>query len=114
MVPESMRNTHRRDKPERVDPGYRLRRSAWGKGHATEGSRALIREGFAELGVRRVVAETMAVNAASRRVMEKAGLAHRGRRARGCRVRFDKGRLGAVATGGKRAAFGQSGSGRAE
>ncbi len=71
-----MRNTHRRDNPERVDLGYRLRRSAWGKGHATEGSRALIRKGFAELGVRRVVAETMAVNAASRRVMEKAGLTY--------------------------------------
>jgi RimJ/RimL family protein N-acetyltransferase len=36
--------------------------------------RALLRKGFAELGVRRVFAETMAVNLASRRVMEKAGL----------------------------------------
>jgi RimJ/RimL family protein N-acetyltransferase len=62
--------------PEEVELGYRLRRSAWGKGYATEGSRALIRKGFTELGVRRVVAETMAVNAASRRVMEKAGLTY--------------------------------------
>ncbi|MBA2618292.1 MAG: GNAT family N-acetyltransferase [Rubrobacter sp.] len=62
--------------PEEAELGYRLRRSAWGKGYATEGSRALIRKGFAELGVRRVVAETMAVNAASRRVMEKAGLTY--------------------------------------
>ncbi|MDQ4128815.1 MAG: GNAT family N-acetyltransferase [Actinomycetota bacterium] len=60
--------------PEEVELGYRLRKSAWGKGYATEGSRALIRKGFTELGVRRVVAETMVVNAASRRVMEKAGL----------------------------------------
>jgi len=60
--------------PEEVELGYRLRKSAWGKGYATEGSRALIRKGFTELGVQRVVAETMAVNAASRRVMEKAGL----------------------------------------
>jgi RimJ/RimL family protein N-acetyltransferase len=59
------------DEPEL---GYRLRSSAWGKGYATEGSRALIHKGFTELGVTRVVAETMAVNAASRRVMEKAGL----------------------------------------
>src|SRR5262245_22219172 len=59
------------DEPEL---GYRLRRSAWGQGYATEGSRALIRKGFTELGVRRVVAETMAVNTASRRVMEKAGM----------------------------------------
>ena len=62
--------------PEEVELGYRLRRSAWGKGYATEGSRALIRKGFTELGVRRVVAETMAVNTASRRVMEKAGLTY--------------------------------------
>ncbi len=60
--------------PHEIELGYRLRRSAWSKGYATEGSRALIRKGFTELGVRRVVAETMVVNAASRRVMEKAGL----------------------------------------
>ena len=62
--------------PDEVELGYRLRRSAWGKGYATEGSRALIRKGFTALGVRRVVAEAMAVNAASRRVMEKAGLGY--------------------------------------
>ena len=61
---------------DEVELGYRLKRSAWSKGYATEGSRALIRKGFAELGVRRVFARTMAVNTASRRVMEKAGLAH--------------------------------------
>jgi RimJ/RimL family protein N-acetyltransferase len=54
--------------------GYRLRRSAWGKGYATEGSRALIGKGFAEFGVRRVVAETLAGNLGSRRVLEKSGL----------------------------------------
>jgi RimJ/RimL family protein N-acetyltransferase len=60
--------------PGEAELGYRLRRSAWGKGYATEGSRALIRKGFTEFGVQRVVAEAMAVNLASRRVMEKAGL----------------------------------------
>ena len=60
--------------PAQVELGYRLRKSAWGKGLATEGSRALIRKGFTEFGVQRVVAEAMAVNIASRRVMEKAGL----------------------------------------
>jgi len=59
---------------DEVELGYRLRRSAWGKGYATEGSRALIDKGFAEFGVQRVVASTMVVNVASRRVMEKAGL----------------------------------------
>jgi hypothetical protein len=35
---------------------------------------ALIDKGFSELGVQRVVASTIVVNVASRRVMEKAGL----------------------------------------
>jgi len=60
--------------PGEVELGYRLRRAVWGKGYATEGSRALIQKGFAEFGVQRVVAFTMVVNVASRRVMEKAGL----------------------------------------
>ncbi|MGP3971760.1 GNAT family N-acetyltransferase [Streptomyces sp. 6N223] len=59
-----------------VELGYRLNRAAWGRGYATEGSRALVRRGFTELGVERVIAVTMAVNARSRRVMEKAGLAY--------------------------------------
>jgi RimJ/RimL family protein N-acetyltransferase len=60
--------------PHEPELGYRLCRSAWGKGYATEGSRALITAGFTRFGVRRVVAETMVVHTASRRVMEKAGL----------------------------------------
>jgi RimJ/RimL family protein N-acetyltransferase len=57
-----------------IDLGYRLRRPAWNKGYATEGSRALIDMGFTDLGVERVFAHTMTVNAASRRVLEKCGL----------------------------------------
>ncbi|MGC1211726.1 MAG: GNAT family N-acetyltransferase [Micromonospora sp.] len=62
--------------PREVELGYRLRRAAWGAGYATEGSRALIDKGFAELDVERVMATTMAVNDGSRQVMEKAGLAY--------------------------------------
>jgi RimJ/RimL family protein N-acetyltransferase len=51
-----------------------LRCAAWGKGYATEGSPALIAKGFAGFDVRRVVASAMAVNTASRRVMEKSGM----------------------------------------
>jgi RimJ/RimL family protein N-acetyltransferase len=58
-----------------IDLGYRLRRSAWNQGYATEGSRALIDMGFTDLGVQRVFGHTMTVNTASRRVMEKCGLA---------------------------------------
>lgn len=67
-------------RPQPGDPlnqpelGYRLRKAAWGKGYATEGSRALIHKGFTELGVRRVVASTYQDNLGSRRVMEKSGM----------------------------------------
>ena len=54
--------------------GYRLRKAAWGKGYGTEVARALIRKGFTELGVQRVVATADRVNYGSRRVMEKIGL----------------------------------------
>ncbi|MBD0690824.1 GNAT family N-acetyltransferase [Streptomyces sp. CBMA123] len=60
--------------PAVVELGYRLNRSSWGRGYATEGARALIRKGFTEFGVERVTANTMAVNSRSRRVMEKSGL----------------------------------------
>jgi RimJ/RimL family protein N-acetyltransferase len=59
---------------DELELGYRLRRDAWGKGYATEGSRALIDKAFRDLGASRVFAETMVVNTGSRRVMEKAGL----------------------------------------
>lgn len=59
---------------DELELGYRLRKSCWGKGYATEGSRALIDKAFAELGVRRIFAQTMTVNRGSRRVMEKCGL----------------------------------------
>ena len=60
--------------PVDVELGYRLRRSTWGKGYATEGSRALVYKGFTDLGVERVIATTMTVNTRSRRVLEKVGL----------------------------------------
>jgi RimJ/RimL family protein N-acetyltransferase len=56
--------------------GYRLSRVAWSNGYATEGVRALIGAAFDSMGFDRVRAETMAVNHASRRVLEKAGLLH--------------------------------------
>jgi RimJ/RimL family protein N-acetyltransferase len=57
-----------------IELGYRLVRPAWNRGYATEGSRALISRGFTELGVERVFAHTMTLNAASRHVLEKCGL----------------------------------------
>ena len=59
--------------PDEPELGYRLRVAAWGKGYATEGSRALLRKGFNEFGVQRVVASALVSNIASRRVLEKLG-----------------------------------------
>lgn len=56
--------------------GYRLRRVAWGRGLATEGARRMVDQAFTDPAVERVVASTMAVNAGSRRVLEKVGFAH--------------------------------------
>lgn len=60
--------------PDEPELGYRLVRSAWGRGLAAEGSQALIDYAFSRCGARRVVAETMVVHTASRRVMEKCGM----------------------------------------
>lgn len=60
--------------PDEVDLGYRLKRSVWGRGLATEGARALIKKALGDWGYRKVTAHTMAANLASCRVLEKAGL----------------------------------------
>lgn len=53
--------------------GYRIRRSAWRQGYATEGAAELIRHAFVDLDISELWATTMAVNTGSRRVMEKVG-----------------------------------------
>ncbi len=53
--------------------GFRLRRESWGQGIATEAARALLLQGFAQMGVRRVIATTYEKNRASQRVLEKLG-----------------------------------------
>lgn len=62
------------DAADEPELGYRLVAAAWGRGYAVEGSRALMRKAFEDLGARRVYATTMVANEASWRVMEKAGL----------------------------------------
>ena len=57
-----------------MELGYRLRKAVWGKGYATEGSLALVRQGVYGPGTACVVASALAGNVASIRVMEKAGL----------------------------------------
>ena len=62
------------DDESAAEIGWRLPRSHWGRGLAVEGARALLAHAFEAVGADRVWAETMAVNARSRRVMEKLGM----------------------------------------
>jgi ribosomal-protein-alanine N-acetyltransferase len=58
-----------------VEVGWRLAHAHWRKSYATEGARAAVSHGFSELGLTEIVAMTVPKNVASRRVMEKLGMA---------------------------------------
>ena len=51
-----------------------------GRGYATEAAGVALAAGFGQLGLERIVAVTDPVNAPSRRVAEKLGMATAGRR----------------------------------
>lgn len=63
-----------------VELGYDLHPDVWGQGLATEAATAVVGAALGPLGLGRVVAVVKPANAASRRVLEKAGLRERGRR----------------------------------
>lgn len=54
-----------------VEIGWRLARTAWGSGYATEAARAALDAGFRELGLAEIVAFTTVGNVRSRAVMER-------------------------------------------
>jgi RimJ/RimL family protein N-acetyltransferase len=62
--------------PGVADLGYRLLQRHWRKGLASEGARELVRYGFDDVGLDRIIAQTLSVNAASRAVMERIGLTY--------------------------------------
>jgi RimJ/RimL family protein N-acetyltransferase len=64
------------DDPGVADLGYRLMLRHWRKGLASEGARGLVRYGFDEVGLTRIIAQTIAPNARSRAVMERVGLTY--------------------------------------
>jgi RimJ/RimL family protein N-acetyltransferase len=61
-----------------VEIGWRLARSAWGRGYAPEGARAALAHAFGPLGLTEVVAMTIPANDRSRSVMRKIGMVHDG------------------------------------
>lgn len=59
-----------------VEVGWRLDRSMWKRGYATEAACAALGYGFDVVGLDEVVSMTAIGNIASRRVMERIGMTH--------------------------------------
>jgi RimJ/RimL family protein N-acetyltransferase len=59
-----------------VEVGWRLARSAWHQGYATEAAWASLAFGFEEAGLEEIVSLTSTVNVRSRAVMERIGMTH--------------------------------------
>ncbi|MCX2720486.1 GNAT family N-acetyltransferase [Lentiprolixibacter aurantiacus] len=59
---------------DEIDLGYRFLPEFWGRGLATEASRAILKYGFEELKLNRIIAMALPDNEASIRVMQKAGM----------------------------------------
>jgi len=59
-----------------VEVGWRLARSAWGQGYATEAGLTSVGFGFEEAGLGEIVSFTSAANLRSRAVMKRIGMTH--------------------------------------
>ncbi len=57
-----------------VEVAYHLGKQWWGQGYATDAASACLRFGFQECGLTEIIAICYPEHAASRRVMEKAGM----------------------------------------
>lgn len=57
-----------------VDIGWRLKRSAWGEGYASEAARAWLRFGFETKSFDEIVSFTPQLNRLSQRVMQRIGM----------------------------------------
>ncbi len=57
-----------------VEAGWRLARSAWGHGYATEAALAVLRYGFDKVGLTEILAVTTKANLRSQAVMRRIGM----------------------------------------
>lgn len=65
---------HGLDKGDFVDIGWRLKRSSWGKGLATEGAKACLKYAKSSFDINEIFAIATKINIPSIRVMEKIGM----------------------------------------
>lgn len=59
-----------------IEVGYRLMKKFWGQGLATEGASKMLELGFNTVGLKKIVGIVNISNAASKRVLEKAGFTY--------------------------------------
>jgi RimJ/RimL family protein N-acetyltransferase len=59
-----------------MEIGWRLARSAWGKGYATEAAKAVLAKAFDEWQINEIVSLTTVQNVRSRQVMERLGMTY--------------------------------------
>ncbi|WP_020578122.1 GNAT family N-acetyltransferase [Actinopolymorpha alba] len=59
-----------------VEVGWRLARSAWGRGYASEAARAALAFGFDPAGLTEIVSFTATTNLRSQAVMRRIGMTH--------------------------------------
>jgi RimJ/RimL family protein N-acetyltransferase len=59
-----------------VEAGWRLARSAWGHGYATEAAMAALEYGFATVGLPEILAVTTTMNLRSQAVMRRIGMTY--------------------------------------
>jgi [ribosomal protein S5]-alanine N-acetyltransferase len=61
---------------EETDIGFRIFRTYWNQGYATEAARECLRAGFTQFGLKTITGRARTENTASIRVLEKIGLSY--------------------------------------
>ncbi|WP_103071420.1 GNAT family N-acetyltransferase [Aquimarina sediminis] len=57
-----------------IDIGWRLKKSVWNKGYATEGAKACLRFGFDQIGLEKIYSVAPEANIKSELIMKKIGM----------------------------------------
>ncbi len=66
--------TYLEDLGEFVDIGWRLKKSIWNQGYATEGAKACLEYGFHEIGLENIYSVAPEINTKSELIMKKIGM----------------------------------------